>query len=257
MRIISTAMAASLVGMAALGAAPAQAATVIPAIFDLIVGNNNQVQDGNARFFSATSPTLGTYNVRATGWSLETNALGMFVRDAKLMVYSSGLGVISSDDGDGSQNRHSIDNNGRKDFVLLQFDRQVRLTSATFNTFSVMGATRDSDVTVRQGITSLPWTQTLALDNAPVTELNALFESGWSSLITTMGNSTRNPNPQLKAGNLWLIGADFTNSDRRTDGFKLAALSVIPEPGTWAMMIAGFGLAGASLRRRPGHSYAS
>jgi hypothetical protein len=251
MRIASSVLAAALSGAAVMASLPAQAAVVIPAVFTLTSGNNNNVQDGNARFFSATSPTLGTYNMRATAWSLETNAMGSFVRDSRLMVYSGGLGVISGDDGDGSQNRHTIDNNGRKDFILLQFDRQVRLISATFNTFSVMGAGKDSDATIRRGITALPWNQALALDNKPVAQLNGLFSDSWSSLITATANSTRNPNPQLFAGNIWLIGADFTNSDRRTDGFKLAAITVIPEPATWAMMVGGFGMAGAALRRRP------
>ena len=34
----------------------------------------------------------------------------------------------------------------------------------------------------------------------------------------------------------------------RTDG--LGAIAAIPEPATWAMMILGFGAAGAVLRRR-------
>jgi hypothetical protein len=31
---------------------------------------------------------------------------------------------------------------------------------------------------------------------------------------------------------------------------KLLALPAIPEPATWAMLIAGFGLTGAAMRRR-------
>lgn len=31
-------------------------------------------------------------------------------------------------------------------------------------------------------------------------------------------------------------------------GLKLSLSSAVPEPATWAMMIAGFGLAGAALR---------
>jgi hypothetical protein len=37
-------------------------------------------------------------------------------------------------------------------------------------------------------------------------------------------------------------GYDFTTAQMRAD--------FVPEPGTWALMIAGFGLAGAALRRR-------
>lgn len=38
----------------------------------------------------------------------------------------------------------------------------------------------------------------------------------------------------------------FTGSD----GAELVSLSAVPEPATWAMLIAGFGLSGAQLRRR-------
>jgi hypothetical protein len=45
--------------------------------------------------------------------------------------------------------------------------------------------------------------------------------------------------------------AAVTRSDRRTIGFfSVAQSAVVPEPGTWALMIVGFGAAGAALRRR-------
>jgi len=230
-------------------AAPAQAA-LIPAVFDFTTGSNNGVLDGNARIFTATSSQLGTFKVRATGWSLETTNAGTFVRDSKLMVYGGGLGVISGDDGNGDQNRHTIDNSVRKDFILLQFNRKVQLVSATFNTYSVSGSTRDSDATIKYGLTNTPWSSSLGLDNKAVSVLNGLFNGGYSSLTSSTGNSTRNINPDWHMGNIWLIGADWTNADRRIDGFKLTNLAVVPEPATWAMMIGGFGLVGASVRRR-------
>jgi hypothetical protein len=39
-------------------------------------------------------------------------------------------------------------------------------------------------------------------------------------------------------------------SDGAGSGVIVDAIGVVPEPATWAMLIAGFGLAGASLRRR-------
>lgn len=221
-----------------------------PAVFDFTVGTNNNVSDGNARIFTATSPDLGVFKVRATGWSLETVGSNTYVRDSKLMVYDGGLGIISGDDGDGDQNRHTIDNSVRNDFVLLQFNVPVSLVSATFNTFSVMGGTKDSDATIKYGWTTTAWNSALALNNASLATLNGLFEGGYSSLTSLQGNNTRNINPDVHWGNLWLIGSDWTNADRKIDGFKLTNLAVVPEPAAWAMMIAGFGLVGAAVRRR-------
>ncbi|WP_327459450.1 PEPxxWA-CTERM sorting domain-containing protein [Sphingomonas sp.] len=233
-------------------ASAAYAAMPIPAVFNFTVGSNSNVQDGNARIFSATSPNLGTFKVRATAWSLEKIGTNTFVRDSKLMVYDGGLGVISGDDGNGDNNRHTIDNSVRKDFILLQFDAPVRLLTATFNTYSVLGGTKDSDATIKYGWTQNPWNSSMApfINDKNVSVLNALFAGSYSSLTSLTGNNTRNINIQNKWGNLWMIGSDWTNADGRIDGFKLTNLAVVPEPATWAMMITGFGFVGAAMRRR-------
>lgn len=50
---------------------------------------------------------------------------------------------------------------------------------------------------------------------------------------------------------------DFPGSGNRVlSGFATATESVVPEPGTWALMIAGFGMAGVVLRRRSSPSLA-
>ncbi|MBA2919285.1 PEPxxWA-CTERM sorting domain-containing protein [Sphingomonas sp. MAH-20] len=168
------------------------------------------------------------------------------------MVYSGGLGVTSGDDQNGDDNQHTIDNDKRKDFIILQFDKPVALMTATFNTFSVRGQSKDSDATIKYGWSDLAWNSGLNLNNKNVSVLNALFDGTYTSFAPSNNgaSNTRNINPDLHWGDIWLIGADFTNTDRRIDGFKITNLAVIPEPATWAMMIAGFGFVGAVARRR-------
>lgn len=249
MRNNALAVAASV---AATVVVPAQAsAALVPAVFNFASSNaNNNVVDGNARTFVATSSQLGTFRVRVTGWSLETTSQGTFVRDSKLTMYDGGLGVISGDDGNGDNNRHTIDNHTRKDFLILQFDRKVQFLTGTFNTYSVYGGTKDSDAIIKNGLTNLAWNSGLNLNNQSLSVLNALFNGSHVSLTGLTGNNTRNINPDGHMGNIWLIGSDWTNTDRKIDGFKLGKLAVVPEPETWAMMIAGFGMAGAAIRRR-------
>ncbi|HEV2569109.1 PEPxxWA-CTERM sorting domain-containing protein [Sphingomonas sp.] len=50
--------------------------------------------------------------------------------------------------------------------------------------------------------------------------------------------------------------AAFPDSNIGYDSFRFAAANPVPEPASWAMMIAGFALAGASLRRRTRVSFA-
>ncbi|PZQ56854.1 MAG: hypothetical protein DI570_20445 [Phenylobacterium zucineum] len=44
----------------------------------------------------------------------------------------------------------------------------------------------------------------------------------------------------------------FGNNNDAADGYRLDSISVaaVPEPATWALMIGGFGMTGATLRRR-------
>jgi hypothetical protein len=246
-------------------AVPASAAYVFNgtevAIFNFTTGNNNNLQDGNARFFSATSPDFGTLHVRVTGWSLERvktgyNSYTSYVRDSKLAVYSGGLGIISGDDDGGANNQHTADNEGRKDFFLFQFNAPVAFIGAGFNTYSVLGKTKDSDATIKYGYNySAPWNCSIGecgdlnLDGKTESYLNGLFNGTFESLGTgTSGH--RGFNPNIFWGNTWIIGASFVNRDGKIDGFKLSNLAVVPEPATWMMMIGGFGLVGAALRRR-------
>jgi hypothetical protein len=222
-----------------------------PAVFDFTVGSNSNVQNGNARIFSASSPELGAYSVRATAWTLRTSDSRIFA--SKLMVYDGGLGVISSlsnDDDNGNSGKHQIDNHINKDFILLQFSRQVKLTSAVLNTYDLSG-TRDSDAFVKYGTTpAFDWQNDLGLASKTLTQLNQMFDGTLAYNTTSTGSRTVALNPDRLSGDIWLIGPSWSSTDGRVDAFKLSRLAVIPEPATWAMMIGGFGLVGAAARRR-------
>lgn len=77
---------------------------------------------------------------------------------------------------------------------------------------------------------------------------NAVF--GGTCLITGTGGCIL-----AQSGNLW-AGGETTTNFHSTGGFQLrvnellGASAAVPEPATWAMMIAGFGLVGAAMRRR-------
>jgi hypothetical protein len=64
---------------------------------------------------------------------------------------------------------------------------------------------------------------------------------------------TGTPSGIHKTSTLWIAYDDqINNADDNHDDFIIrATIAGVPEPATWAMMIGGFGLAGAALRRRP------
>lgn len=250
MRLKSVAiLSASLLTLAA-----APAAHAASFFFNLVGNSALDGTDGNARLFSAT--TAGTtINVRVTAWNLS----GGVVKNAFLGAYGTGLGVTNQGEGDGSGNRHAIDNssgNGR-DFILLQFDKPVEFISGRFTTWE---GTADSDVTIDYGTTATPWSSGLGLNNQSEATLNGLLNG---SRFHVDGNSAPNgvvhdlqPGaPGQKVGNIWMVASSFINQDGKKDSFKFDDLSVsyidpLPEPGSWALMLAGFGMVGFSLRRR-------
>lgn len=51
-------------------------------------------------------------------------------------------------------------------------------------------------------------------------------------------------------GDPLIYGIRFTNSGQRAFEIENVAFGTVPEPATWAMLIAGFGLVGGAMRRR-------
>jgi hypothetical protein len=73
-----------------------------------------------------------------------------------------------------------------------------------------------------------------AVSNEQFAFLNVYFTEGWTYNRIVF----------------YQVGGGGYESDNHTVGYFTGRGGVIPEPATWAMMIAGFGLVGASLRQR-------
>lgn len=57
---------------------------------------------------------------------------------------------------------------------------------------------------------------------------------------------------KVKAGYEWGFSSYFQNYDYDSTGRGNLTVSSVPEPAAWGLMIVGFGLTGATLRRRQG-----
>lgn len=242
-------LVAGLATILATAAVPASAAQVV---FSLTGNTSTSGKAGNALTFTATSGDT-TVKLEATAWSATKLRGGSYsIAQAYLGDYSYGLGVTAAGDGTGRNNEHTIDNHGTVDFVVLQFDQTVDVSSAVLTAFNVNGST-DNDSTVGIGTTSTAWNVKPSFTSS--SQLDALFTE--SNLYGNGSNSLFNINPGDLTGNILLVAASFDN-DHHTDGFKLSSLTVntvtsaVPEPATWAMMIGGFGLIGGAMRRRRG-----
>lgn len=225
---------------AIVAAAPAAAAT-----FTWNFNNNLTAQTTGVGNYMTFSQTIGgeTLNVRASAFSI--NSAGNTISAATVQRFGEGLGVLSSVDGNGSNSQHTVDNNGAYDFVLFQFSKTVSLGTGVLTPFTVANS-YDNDASVFWGSTStIAW-------NADITTANLPTFSGSTNINGTASTAAMNLNPTGATGNLWIVAASLNNRDG-ADGFKLNMLKstpAVPEPATWAMMIAGFGLVGSAMRRR-------
>lgn len=252
MRLKSVAILSA--SMLALATAPAANAATF--FFDLSGNSSLDGTDGNARFFSATSGSA-TINVRATAWSVSSN----IVRNAFLGAYGNGLGVTNRNEGSGGGNSHTTDNSSGTDFIILQFDKPVEFISGRFTTYQLSGFSyQDSDASIDYGTTATAWNSSLPLHNTNISVANGLlngvgFEATGGSASSGVVRDLQPGAAGQKVGNLWMVASSFINQDGKKDAFKFDDLTVsyidpLPEPGSWALMLGGFGMVGFALRRR-------
>lgn len=204
---------------------------------------------GSITFSSTEDSSL---KMMVTAW--QANQGNGQINAANLELFSGGIGITGTGDNNGAGNLHQIDNNnGYTDFLLLQFNRAVKLGSADLNLFQMSGVTGlDSDLSwFNAGSVLLPaqWNSTINLANGNYTNSPGI----WTGVEGTSASGSRSLNvPSTTSSQVWLLGASQTDT-AHNDGFKMAALQVttpVPEPATWAMLIVGFGAIGGTLRRR-------
>lgn len=244
----------AILSASALALVTAPAANAATFFFDLVGNSSLSGTFGNARTFSAT--TAGkTINVRATAWSVQSNV----VRSSFLGAYGNGLGVTNRGEGNGANNTHTVDNDGRADFILFQFDKPVEFLSGRFTAYQLCsGCTIDTDASIDFGTTATAWSSGLSLDNTNVSVVNGILNGAGYEALGGSSSGIRDLQPGAagqKVGNIWMVASSLINKDGRKDSFKFDDLSVsyidpLPEPGSWALMLGGFGMVGFALRRR-------
>jgi hypothetical protein len=205
-----------------------------------------------------------TVNATATAWTWNGSNSNTISNSAVLGLWDKGLGVETRSSrnrvasSDNHTNGHTIDNKGSYDFVVFQFDQVVQFDSATLTAFNLgSNLATDIDFSVGATTTNIAWNSILG-----VADIAALLGGSYDNVHSTgtiKSGNTYTADLDL-TGNLLFFGAGFDQQDtkfktNRNDGFKLGALGLstvpaVPEPATWAMMIAGFGLVGGAMRRR-------
>lgn len=175
---------------------------------------------GNIRSF-----TVNGVKVNVSAFSRTSSG---YWSKAYLGIYSGGLGVTDSSEGDGSNNRHTVDNLDRDNFILFEFSEPVELDRAYLG--YVVG---DSDLSIRIGTFNNP------LDNHIVLNSTTFAQFGYSENNETTSSSPRwaDLNSGKVKGNAIIIAASLTDSSP-DDRFKIGALNVCapannPAPSPW------------------------
>ena len=152
---------------------------------------------------------------------------------------SSGLGINSTDQITG----WSLTSGNTARHAFVYSGGSMIDIGALADGDSIGNSINDSGQVTGSYISELPCSTTRAFvyRDGMVTDLNDLIDplSGW---LLVEGTGINNKGQ--------ITGYGILNNEAR--GFVLTALTVagVPEPASWAMLIAGFGLTGSSLRRR-------
>ncbi len=170
--------------------------------YDFSGNSSTDGTEGNSRSYSVSGVDVTARaftQLDGTNWT-----------KAYLGAYSGGLGVTNSNEGNGSNNMHMMDNGGSNDFIVFQFSRSVTLDKAFLG--AVVG---DSDISVWIGNSASTIT----------TMSNSVLSSMGFSEVNNGGSSTRwaDVNAGDVAVNVVIIAAKIGDTN---DNIKLQNLAV-------------------------------
>jgi PEP-CTERM motif len=207
-------------------------------------------------FGNALTHTEDGVILTLTGWSA-SNGTGLFTA-SKVKRFSTGLGTCASSENTSSlcsSPQHAVDNNGRKEVLLLVFSEPVLLTEALISAWS-----SDFDTTFWAGTgTVTPMTaHSFATLDALAAGLTA--DKGHSEFVPNNAS-----NGQFRTVDLsgsfgtpvsWLVfgAAPVDSDDNKKDHFKFKSLSFlvpeedVPEPGVLALLAIGTAFLAARSR---------
>lgn len=174
--------------------------------------------DGNKRTYTVggVTVTLRAFSRSSSGWA-----------KAYLGAYGGGLGVTDNSEGNGSDNKHTVDNIGNNNYILFQFSEPVIANRAFLG--YVVG---DSDLSVWVGNSSSPL---YMLSDSVLAGMGAREDDNTTETTTRWAYFNGSEEP----GNVLIIASSASDSTP-DDRFKLEKLTICvdaaappPCPSPW------------------------
>ncbi|NJC34322.1 hypothetical protein GGR88_001796 [Sphingomonas jejuensis] len=223
----------------------AATAIVSPAQAAITFNLGGSSTDSPTKTFSAGGQTLAaigfTYEGQPSDFPIGTSVPSL----APIRQSASGIGVCQA--GESGDFCAQVESHGPNASEGLAF----ALTDGTaFSITSVTFSIIDSNDTLQLWGGALP-------DTLDYLGFSGTIAGGLAGATTTrLGNGVYRVDMNTAAYQLFAFGQQRRGDGAQGDGFRINSISVaaVPEPATWAMMIAGFGMVGAGMRRRAGRT---